>query len=184
MKIILIIISIFLFLMLIIRPLINKKLSIISDKDWDWAINNPEINQMFKNVFKIDNINYVIENLLKPFKINYTKFVSNLTWLYTEGTSNNTSYNIITPSIKYFSREIDRPHMPIWYIAAFPDINKWRNDDNTTEEEVENKLHIGLDELDMPNVDGNIYYLNEGVPIMKKIVENYLKNIKPYLETR
>jgi hypothetical protein len=185
MTVILIIIGIFIFLFLIVRPILNKTNSNISNKNWDWALNDQDIKEMFKNNFKIDNINYIVTNLLKPLNINYTKFISNLSWLHTDGRSNQLSSNFNTPSITHFTRPIDRPHMPLWYIAAFPDICKWNNDENTTEEDIMSKLYENISfENDIPDIEDFNWGMNEAIPIIKKTVDNYLKNIKPYLETR
>jgi hypothetical protein len=191
MTVVLIIIGIFLVLFLIIRPILNKTVSNASNNDWERILNNPEIDRMFRDIFRINNIYYVIATLLKPLNINFSKFVSNLIWLANDGdeyaiksSPDQSYYRFYTPSIKYFSHSIDRPKMPIWYIAAFPDINKWRNDDSVSEEDVEKKLYVGINENEIEEAINSKWESNSSINTLKRMVLNYKNNIKPYFEVQ
>ncbi|MDR2716516.1 MAG: hypothetical protein LBB89_00415 [Treponema sp.] len=191
MTVFLVIIGVVIVLFFVVRPLLNKTVSQSSDKDWERILNTPEIDQMFRQTFQVNNIFHVIAILLKPLNINFTKFVSNIVWLANDGNEytiknspDQSYYQFYTPSIKYFTRSINRPQMPIWYIAAFPDVNKWRNDDNTTEEDVENKLYVGITEDEVEEAINSNWESNNAINTLKKVVLNYKNNVKPYFEVQ
>ena len=184
MTVILIILGIIIFLFFILRPILNSVLSSMSDKAWDSVVSSNEIDQILKKYSNVDNINYVIINFLKPLNIKYSKFASNLSWLVTDGGLNKPQY-IYTPSIKYFTHEENRPLFPIWFIAAFPDICKWNKEDaESMRLEAERKLHENIPYDDLEKGIEQEWKNEEAIFTLKSIVENYLKNINPYLETR
>ena len=142
-------------------------------------------------MFGIDNFSYIIGMVLKPLNINRLKFVSNLTWLRFEGDEytikNNpimAKFNIYTPSIKAFTRSIDRPPMPIWYIAAFPDINLWMNNENRNIEFTYETIHEGITEEDLKEFGDSDFNSIAGIKIIKQMILNYLNKVKPYLEVQ
>jgi hypothetical protein len=186
-----VIIGIFILIFGIIRPISNKINTNISDNDWETILKDPATDISFKQLFGIDNFSYIIETILKPLNINRYKFVSNLTWLATQGDEytirNNpimAKFNIYTPSIKAFTRSIDRPPMPIWYIAAFPDINLWMNNDNVDLEYAHETIHGGITDEELDDLDETGFYSIKGINIIKKMVLNYLNKVKPFLEVQ
>jgi hypothetical protein len=175
----------------VIRPVGNKISSNISNDEWDAILNDPTTESSFKNMYGIDHFFYIIGTVLKPLNINRIKFVSNLMWLTAEGDEYTlkdnpitAKLNFYTPSIKYFTRNIDRPKMPIWYIAAFPDINLWLNNDDIDFEYAHEKIYEDITEQDMEELGDSGFNSIKGTRIIKRMVLNYLKNIKPYLEVQ
>jgi hypothetical protein len=160
----------------------------VSVNKWDALINDPETEKMFEGL-GIMNSPYIIGVVLRPMKISVFSFTSNLVWLLHEGdersiqrSSDHAQFNNYSPSIKYFSRPINRPRLPLWYIAAFPDVIKWENED-AKEDEIFSKIYADINEDDLGDAIDCGWEDNNSIAILKKMVTNYLKNVKPYLET-
>ena len=186
-----VIIGVFILLFGILRPVGSKINTNISNNDWDSILNDPSTDSSFKNMFGIEHFSYIIGTILKPLNINRYKFVSNLTWLSIEGNEyairNNpimAKFNMYTSSIKAYTRTMDRPPMPIWYLAAFPDISLWMNNENIDLEYTQKTIHAGITEQELELLDNSGFNSIGGIKIIKKMVFNYLKKVKPFLEVQ
>jgi len=140
----------------------------LRDDDWIRILHDPS----FEKLFEIEHFPYIIENILKLFKINRNKFVSNMIWLYTQRDKNTikrksiiSKYNTFTPSIKECSTIIHSLHMPDWFIAAFPEIYLWIKNDT-----------IKIDKIDFTSMGG--------IEVIKRSIVNYLINVNRNLEVQ
>ena len=68
-----------------------------------------------------------------------------------------------------------------WFIAAFPDIVKWINNDGLDTSEL---LYDGIAEDQLGAAFDKDKDCVERVKVYKVIVDNYLKKVKPTLEIR
>lgn len=174
----------FIFLMLVVRPILNTVNKNGSNQNWDRIISEGNIDQMMEKEFGLIDMQFVIVTVLKPYNVNYIKFMSNLLFLKEEGmqsylpvSDDRKYFSIYTPSIKEYASSLNRPHLPLWYIAAFPDIVLWINSNENgiemlfpeiNEENYENEFSLGAD--------------REGISTLKIMVQRYLRLVKPYLE--
>jgi hypothetical protein len=181
MSIVFIVIGIFFVLMLIVRPILNQAASTDSKKGWDGLLSDINLDADFRNL-GIHDISYVINTVLKPLNVDYYKFCANLFFLYNDGRPRS-EFPLVTPSVRRFGRSVDRPHLPLWYIAAFPDILAWTNSLDIDLEDSANKIYVDITEKELDaSVDSNWESII-AVNTLKKMVDNYKRNVKPYLET-
>jgi hypothetical protein len=181
MSIVFIVIGIFLVLMFIVRPVSNKVVSTVSKNEWDRILVDINLDSDFREI-GIHNISYIINTVLKPLNVDYYKFCANLFFLYNDGRPRS-EFPLVTPSIRRFGRSVHRPHLPLWYIAAFPDILSWINSLDIDSEYLANKIYVDISEKELEaSFEGNgesVIAINT----LKKMVYNYKRNVKPYLET-
>ena len=81
----------------------------VSNKAWYEILQNPEIS---------DEDKIGIRQMLIPDSINPIYFINNI--LFLNGDPFNIDKN--TPSIKPFQSRFDRPMLPDWFLAAYPDV--------------------------------------------------------------
>ena len=170
--------------------IVNKINGILSNKAWDKLLIEPGTDSLFKDSFGISNFTYIVAKVLKPLKISHIKFMSNVFLLAYEDDEKEMSpdvryFSLYTPSIRTYKRRMDRPSgLPVWFIAAFPDIVKWIS---TTSPDFEKQhlLYEGISEKMLKIVaDKTIKDSHEKIDAYRVMVENYLAKVRSYLETQ
>jgi len=153
---------------------------------WDPLIHDPNTDDSFMMNFRLAHFSDTAEKVLQPLNVNYNKFMSNLFYLAYGGNLNNPfasqdakRFTSHTASIKNYIEKQNRPLMPLWFIAAFPDVLDWIQEAKAERSQI---LYEGIREddlkswLDMKEED------TRKLEIYKVMIENYLKKIKPELE--
>lgn len=174
---------------LVLRPILNRVVRWESDKRWERVLSNPDSDDVFEYSFQIVSFTDAVASVLKPLRVNFTKFMSNLIYLVQGGNDARLKtdplmrrYRVRTRSIHKFGSFKRRPlGMPIWFMAAFPDVVDWINSGTLEKNCV---LYEGIEEDLLESVLEDWRESSEKTQVMRKMVENYLRKVKPYLETQ
>jgi hypothetical protein len=155
--------------------------STVSKNGWDGLLADINLDTDFREL-GIRNISYIINTVLKPLNVDYYKFCANLFFLYNDGQPRS-EFPLVTPSVRRFGRSVHRPQLPLWYIAAFPDILSWTNSLDIDSEYLANKIYVDITEKELDASSESNWESVIAINTLKKMVHNYKQNVKPYLET-
>jgi hypothetical protein len=176
-------------LFIVISKLGKRMRRMSSEIGWRRIINDPETDALFRQMIGTENFKHAISNLLRPANVHCIKFMSNLLYLLYEGDKGKIQANPDTKGFVYQTHSIvsyrtrmDRPlGLAIWFIAAFPDIVNWINEDENDNSEI---LYEGIDENRLDEAFDKQKDSPERIEVYKKMVENYRLKVKPILETQ
>jgi len=186
--ILLIIVAVIVFLFLVLRRILNRIVRHSSNMGWDAVLASPSTDSMFHRDFEIENFTYPVAKVLKPLKVNYVKFMSNLLCLSYEGDELRMNLDkgmryitLQTPSIAHYRDFLNRPLLPLWFLAAFPDVVDWINSDDFEKSEV---LYEGIDEGLLEAGFQDWGDSQQKTDVVRGMIEYYLKKVRPALETQ
>lgn len=165
-----------------------------SSKSWQQIIAAPETDAMMRDLLGCENFTYVAAKVLSPLGIDYMRFVSNSIYLahggdlttarMIPGSSDAVKmFHYQTPSIRTLARITDRPQLPLWMLAAVPDVIDWMNEGPMDGQRIE-QLYEGVTETEHEAADADGPDSRKKIDIYRRVIDNYLREVAPRLETQ
>jgi len=189
---------IILVLFFVIRPIANSKIETWSSEEWNRILSIPNSNEGLKSLNQTSNTKKLIIDIMLKYKIDHTKYTSNLLFLFAQGNEAvikklqaDKNFTFPTKSIFNYKDENNRPpHIPRWVLAAIPDIviyleNLALSNDEVSAQSVIEKLYESyeIDEVKESMLRSDRFH-EEHINKYSILIGNYLKNVKPYIETQ
>ena len=174
----------------LVRHVGRKALKSSNEASWQKMLAHPDSDEMLETMFGISHGALVVSEILIRYRISYIRFASNHMYLETEGESVGVNagaavrdFRFVTPSIKNSRRRIGRPlGLPIWFLAAFPDVVDWLNSDEGIDR-IED-VYKGAEDLAEHVFSEADHEPDDEIRLFQHIVDYYLRNVRSHLEVR